>query len=133
MKKSSLRGFTLIEIMVVVGIVAILIAIAVPSYSRYVLKSRRLDGQSNLLKIQTRLEEYFVQNESYPVNTTNFPIPSSTYYQYSYVPSGGNTAYTITATALGNQANDQEGSTSCNSLSVDSQNNKTPTACWPSP
>ena len=63
MKKQ--QGFTLIELMIVVAIVAILAAIALPSYSQYVTKSNRADAKVALMKYAQMQESYFVQNMSY--------------------------------------------------------------------
>ena len=63
MKKQN--GFTLIELMIVVAIVGILAAIAYPSYQDSVLKSRRADGQSELLRIQGLMERYYYEEGSY--------------------------------------------------------------------
>ncbi|MEY4588764.1 MAG: hypothetical protein RL497_840, partial [Pseudomonadota bacterium] len=52
-------GFTLIEVMVTVAIVAILAAIAIPSYSQYVQKTRRTDGQEKLLDMAAQQERWF--------------------------------------------------------------------------
>ena len=59
------RGFTLLELMVVVVIISILAAIALPSYSRYVRTSARADAQSQMLKIAGDLERWRAKNLSY--------------------------------------------------------------------
>jgi prepilin-type N-terminal cleavage/methylation domain len=60
------RGFTLIEVMITVAIVAILAAIALPSYSTYVQRSKIIEATSNLSDMRTRLEQYFLDNRQYP-------------------------------------------------------------------
>lgn len=59
------RGFTLIEIMMVVAIVAILAAIALPSYENYVLRARRSAAESFVLQVAMKEEEYFAHMRSY--------------------------------------------------------------------
>src|SRR5579875_1416722 len=59
------RGFTLIELMVVVAIIAIIAAIAVPAYGRYAYRARRVDGQELLLRIANAQERYYATYNTY--------------------------------------------------------------------
>jgi type IV pilus assembly protein PilE len=59
------RGFTLIEIMIVVAIVAILAAIAMPAYSDYITRGKVLDATNGLQSMRTQLEQYYQDNRSY--------------------------------------------------------------------
>jgi len=58
-------GFTLIELMVTVAIVAILASVALPSYTQYVLRGKLLEGKSNLMAMRTKMELYFQDNRSW--------------------------------------------------------------------
>lgn len=65
------KGFTLIEIMIVVVIVGILASIAYPSYQEYVNRSNRAEGQAFLSDIAARQERYFSQNNAYVTADTD--------------------------------------------------------------
>jgi type IV pilus assembly protein PilE len=96
------RGFTLIELMIVVGIVAILAAIAIPSYSEYVKRGRIIDAVSKLSTQRVKMEQYFQDNRSYAGACTAgsiAPIPDPTpYFTFTCNPAPALTTYTIVAT-----------------------------------
>jgi len=66
------NGFTLIELMVTVAIIAILAAIAIPNYSDYVRRGKLQEATSNVLAMRTKMEQYFQDNRSY--NTPGAPV-----------------------------------------------------------
>lgn len=98
------RGFTLIEVMITVAIVAILAAVALPSYSRYVLRARVTDGVAGLSDMRLKMEQYFQDNRTYVgacVAGTVAPLPApSVNFTYACSALSANT-YTVTATGLG--------------------------------
>lgn len=63
-------GFTLIELMIVVAIVAILAAIALPSYSQYIVRGSRQAAQTDLLELSTIQEKIFLNSNAYTANVT---------------------------------------------------------------
>ena len=100
-------GFTLIEVMIVVAIVGILAAIALPAYGDYVRRSKIVEATSNLSDMRTRMEQFFLDNRSY-LNGGACGVPNRTLASFAFVcaPGGGET-WTITAT--GNSANGMGG------------------------
>jgi len=76
---SSQLGFTLIELMIVVAIVAILSAIAYPSYERYVIKTKRSVAQSALLQVADRQQQFFMDNKQFAADLTNLGFPANPY------------------------------------------------------
>ena len=111
---SRLRGFTLIELMIVVAIVAILATIAYPSFIGSIRKSRRAEAIESITKIQQAEERWRSNNSAYTKTFSELGITSSTtsngYYELSVdVPTDEKAAaseYTITAKAIGSQAAD---------------------------
>ena len=98
------QGFTLIELMIAVAIVAILSAIAIPSYTEYVQRSRIIEATSTLSSMRVKMEQYFQDNRSY-VNActagTVAPTPVATQY-FAYGCAGlTNSLYSVTATGAG--------------------------------
>ena len=130
-------GFTLIELMIVVVIVGILMAVSVPAYQGYVLRSHRTDAHSSLLDIAARQERFIAQNVVAYATNGNFVAnlnlantnSSEGYYTLSVTnaPCGDFVnCYTVVATAAGTQAND----TDCPAINYDSAGRKTPAVCW---
>ncbi len=120
------RGFTLIELMIVVAVVGVLAAIAYPSYQDYIRRARRIDAQSVMLDIQLLQEKYRVNHISYG-SLTDLGTFFSGYYTFAI---SGNTsdAYTITATAKSGTS--QASDTGCTSMTVNQASTKTPDTCW---
>lgn len=103
--RRSVTGFTLIELMVVVAVVAILAAVALPSFREQVRKSRRSDAMAEVGRIQLGLERWRADHPSY----SGYVLSSSSNY-YTLTLSGvSGTGYTLTATPKGAQAGDRCG------------------------
>ncbi len=124
------QGLTLIELMVVVAILAIILAIAVPSYQRHVEQTRRADAQSALLDAAQRLERCFTRNNSY--QGCDIPNESSEGF-YSLGFEGGNpgtTTYTLVASPQGAQEGDACGDFTLDHLGNREADGGTGDRCW---
>lgn len=103
------KGFTLIEVMIVVAIVAILASIAVPAYNNYVMRSKIAEAVANLSDMRTRMEQYFLDNRTYVgacAAGTVAPLPAGRYFTYACTNLSG-TTYDVTATGVASQGMDE--------------------------
>src|SRR5450830_478854 len=137
-------GFTLIELMITVAIVAILAAIALPAYNSYVTKSNLKSAEADLVALSLNLENYYQKQLVYPVSTasgvtqiqcvlfgnpTPCTSPTSGWQpsqssNFSYSISSTATTYTVTATGTGTTVS------GC-ILTLDQGNNRGISSCSP--
>jgi len=105
------NGFTLLELMMGLAIVAILVTMAYPTYSNYIIKSRRTDGQIALLDLSSRMERFYSQNNSYQGATLTAlgisPLSPSGFYRLAII-SPQATSFIIQATPIKSQVNDTD-------------------------
>ena len=138
------RGFSLIELMIVVAVVAILATLAVTSYRNYVIRANRTEARIALLSIQAAQEKFFLQNNAYAqsiatviaappaglgVSLSAAGLTSSSNYTISFSAVTANT-YTLQAVATGAQNKD---TAACLTFTINEQGARTPadsTGCW---
>jgi len=128
--------------MIVVAVIAILAAIAIPSYMSQVRKARRSDALAQINAISLAEEQWRSNCPSYlnfggscAASSSNFmAAPASTYYTYILTPPAPSaTGYTITATAKGAQIGDKQFGVTCSPLTYTSASGvitKAPATCW---
>jgi type IV pilus assembly protein PilE len=102
-KNANAAGFTLIELMITVAVIAILAAIALPNYFDYVTRSRLVEAKTSLVDMRTRLEQYFLDNRAFPA-TPCTPIPPMATKFFTVTCATGADTYTVTATGIGSMA-----------------------------
>lgn len=130
--RSSHRGFTLIELLIVVVIIAILAAIAYPSYQDQVLKSRRAEGKAFLLEVAQALEKcktlYGVYNNANCATVSMITSPNSIASPELFYDVSANPALTTTSFKL--QAVPRQADPQCGTLTLEQDGNKLPLVCW---
>ncbi len=102
-KQYSQQGFSLIELMIVVVIVAIIAAFAYPSYTRQVQATRQSAAQGEMMSYASVLENYRAQNFSYENAPVNVPPPANDNYAINVVVSADFRSYVMTAVPIGQQ------------------------------
>ena len=131
-RRSRSAGFTLIELMIVVGIVAILAAVAIPSYQESVRRGRRADARVAMTNLATRLERCFTQFGAYDADDCEIASPVDSpegFYELSVETEAA--TWTLTAEPQGAQADDQ----ACGTFTLTNTGQRdvsgtTPERCW---
>lgn len=127
--KRPQSGFTLIELMIVVLVVAILASIALPAYQSQVRKGHRAAAQTEMMDIALRQQQFFLANRSYATTLPALPytLPADVDQWYDADLTVDNAAtpptFTVTFTATGGQAADGD-------LTLNQAGEKTPADKW---
>ncbi len=143
LQQRKAKGFSLIELMIVVAIVGIISAIAYPNYTEYVTKSKRTAATSCLMEYAQYMEQYRASKMSYGGSDHSDDFDDiglgcetenglDSHYQFAPNAAFSATTYTIKATPIGAQAS---ADTSCGTLSINHLGVKSASAgdadnCW---
>ena len=118
--ETAQKGFTLIELMIVVAIIGILASIAIPQYSDYVKRGKAAEATSNLATLRIKMEQCFQDNRAYDIAAcTAFCTTTAGNFTYACSPVSTATTYTIVATGVNTRGMPNF------TFSVDQANNKT--------
>ena len=137
-RTNQARGFSLIELLIVITVVGLLLAVALPSYTRYVLRSHRSSAVTGVLDLASRQARYYTTNNTYTTSMTALgypadPMPltdsSNRYYDLS-VASATATAFTVRAVPVYPQTKDTCGTYTYTDLGVKSVSSGTLGDCW---
>jgi type IV pilus assembly protein PilE len=130
-RNKLIRGFTLIEAMIVLVIIAILLGLAYPSYVKYVRKANRGEAQQLLMNWSINQEIFRSNNSAYTAD--GGMVPANDKYTFAASNTGA-TTFTLTATARSgsDQENDtaRDSSIPCAAITLDQNGQKLHAACW---
>jgi type IV pilus assembly protein PilE len=117
-------GFSLIELMITVGILTILASIAFPSYRTYVLRSNRGDATQALLRIAAQQEKYFLQNNIYAATMDDLGVDTKSEHGWYDLDITAGDVNGFTAQAVADPDESQAGDDACQTFSIDAQGRK---------
>ncbi|MDB5968801.1 MAG: pilus assembly protein [Hydrocarboniphaga sp.] len=129
------RGYSLLEVTVVIAMIALLATMAVPSYQRVARKTHRVSAMALLMELHLRQEKYRADNSAYATTLTQIGAPTSGGVADDYslsIPTSTATSNLLRADARspGSQATDSQDEVSCARLEIDQSGARTPAACW---
>lgn len=139
--KGQGRGFTLVEVMIVVVLIGVVSGLAYPAYVNHVVKARRGDAHAMMLAAAVKQEQFYAQRGSYTADMRELGYPvdpavsEKRFYQIDATLSGSGQGYTLTATRSGVQSNDSRcGDLTLTHTGIKSAVNHSDTApqttCW---
>lgn len=125
-----MSGFTLIELMIAVVVVAILAVVALPSYAEFVKRGTRADAQAFLMEISLRQQQRLVDRREYAstIADLGLALPRSLTGKYAVsmsAPAAVPPTFTVSAAPQGAQTTER-----CGTLTLDSAGQRSPSSCW---
>lgn len=140
-RSSAVSGFTLIELMIVVAVVAILASIALPAYNDSIRKGRRGQAKADLVELAQTLERHYTvhgrydadrDGTAYALPFTSSPKTGTAFYTLAANPARTATTFTLTAVPVAGtgQASDTCGTLSINQAGTKSATGGTPQVCF---
>lgn len=134
------RGFTLIELMIVIVVISVLAAIAYPSYQEYVRRAKRVDAQGVLLELAQFMERHYTANGTYLTADDKAPVlpftaapkdGTNSNYDLSFAAKPTASGYTLQAVPKGSMAGDSCGTLTLNNTGAKGQAaGASLAACW---
>lgn len=125
---AHVRGFTLVELVIVISLIGILAMIAIPAYNDSVTKARRTDGQAALMDLMARQERFFTERNTYAANLSDLGVSASSpegFYTLSAAACGAGIASCVQLTATPGAAQAHDGN-----LTLNSRGQKLPADKW---
>ena len=129
------QGFTLIELMIVLVVMAVLTVIAVPAYNAQIMGSRRDEGNTFLLQAAVKQEQFYLDNSVYTADMTDLgyalspALSSEGFYEITAIIANAGQTFAFTATRKGAQVSD----TNCGNLTLNNFGVKWGTGTDPDP